>query len=254
MANILPINKTKAMMLGKLAGLSAALAMILVTPLISLANPAMCGRTPLSGTWTEVQVIQGFTLKTDGTIATFTPAKTQTIELGSLVEVAGPDPKDGSHTIDVPVVVAKLTFEKKSGKYTAISVNDALHSSDAWQVNFLVDVKQVTNCTLVSGSCSIPKLTPTTPSVPLVKPIIDSINLTPAPVTVPIMLGSLVAVQTDSGPQAAAFVAAVTPTTGGGAYGRALVLATHEVVKVVITQAAINQIKAHGGTVSGTGW
>lgn len=263
MTNILPVTKTRAMMLGKLAGLSAALAMVIVTPLISLASPAMCGRNPLAGNWKKDHIIQGFTVSSDNTkFASFNAVSDNTpLQLGSWVEVSGPDPKTNA-IVKVPVVVVKATYNKKNNNYDLISFNYGLQNTDAWQVNFTVD--KVQGCSPTTSPCTIPRLANTDPSVALVKPIVD-MKFDPAPAKTPIMLGSWVEVSVTD-PQSkkvteepAAIIGAVKqhvdPTKGFFARGYlppSDSLPNGKLVQITITQDVMKQITSNivkaGGT------
>ena len=88
MRNAVSINKARTLMAGKIAGLSvlAASAMVFVTPLISLANPSMCGLPNVKATFQ--QPILGFTFDVSTQTYTFIPAPKNTpIMLGSYIEV-----------------------------------------------------------------------------------------------------------------------------------------------------------------------
>ena len=87
MRNAVSINKARTLMVGKIASLAvlATCAMIFATPLISLANPSMCGLPNLNATFQKA--IIGFTLNADQTY-TFIPAPKDTpLMLGSYIEV-----------------------------------------------------------------------------------------------------------------------------------------------------------------------
>ena len=112
MRNMVFINKTRALMLGKFAGLSvfAVLAMILVTPLISLANPSMCGLPNVNATFQKV--ITGFTFNSSSHTYTFTDAPQGTpIMVGTWLAVQGTD------GMDVPIALEQPFRLSANGKY-----------------------------------------------------------------------------------------------------------------------------------------
>jgi hypothetical protein len=258
--NSVSMKETRTLMIGKFAALPvlAVLAMIFVTPL--MANPAMCGRNPLPGHWTLVQAIDGFTQNKDGSIATFTTAKIQSIRLGSWVEVKQVD-ANGKTVHDLPVVVVKATYNKTKKNYELISFNDALQSKDAWQVNFSVD--KVEGCSPTLSPCTIPRLAATDQTVTLDNPtpIVDT-KLDPVSNKAPIMLGSFVQVNLNGKKMAAAMIGSIIQhiNTKLGGYARGYIppsdsMPNGQLVKITITQDMMNQvkngIKASGGNPSG---
>lgn len=102
MRNSVFVTRTRTLMLGKLASLSvlAAVAMILVTPLVSLANPSMCGFQGVNAT--VVGPIEGYDFKNQKVIPFPAGTTPPVIMYGTLLAVKITD-KNGPLKVDTVV-------------------------------------------------------------------------------------------------------------------------------------------------------
>jgi hypothetical protein len=182
MRNIFSINKTKTLIVGKIASVAAlsAFAMIFAAP--SLANPSMCGLPNVKATFK--QAIVGFSMNADGTY-TFIPAPPGTpLMLGSYVEIVTPKG-------DLPGTIRSI-----SGSATKPTVKGFVNP------HVLADGATVT----IAGATKLDSTAlKTSESVTMVQPIVSftlkngTFTFVAAPKDTPIMPGSWIEVTTADG-------------------------------------------------------